>query len=291
MIEFGATLRAAREARGLTPAQLAQTTHLMAQQIEALENEDFSKIAAPIYGRGFVKLYCEGVGLDPKPMIDEFMEIFSGNRQPAIRMRASAPAPAPAPAPEPVIDAEPPVAPDFGLPPAPVAEEPVAEEPVDDEPLVADDGFRLESEVIPSRPATPKAPQPAALPPDAPADDNGFLFPQDAPAEAARPRGPSRYTTPVPIDDDDGSFRFSLPNIHIPRSVWRIALLALAGAFVLWMIYACLHSLYLASVRDTTGAEIDIPETNGTDAGDKAGPGSDKATNRTTVPVAPLYID
>lgn len=300
MIEFGATLRAAREARGLTPAQLAQSTHLMAQQIEALENEDFSKIAAPIYGRGFVKLYCEGVGLDPKPMIDEFMEIFSGNRQPAIRMRASAstpaPAPAPAPAPEPVIDAEPPVAPDFGLPPAPVAEEPVAEEPVDDEPvveepLVADDGFRLESEVIPSRPVAPKPPQPATLPPDAPAAGNGLLFPQDAPAEAARPRGPSRYTTPVPIDDDDGSFRFSLPNIRIPRAVWRIALLALAGAFVLWMIYACLHSLYLASVRDTTGAEIAIPEANGTDAGDKAGPGSDKATNRMTVPVAPLYID
>ena len=75
MIEFGETLRQAREAKGLTTSQVAQTTHLLVQQIEALEREDFSRIAAPIYGRGFVKLYCEVVGLEPKPLIDAFMEI------------------------------------------------------------------------------------------------------------------------------------------------------------------------------------------------------------------------
>ena len=87
MIEFGETLRKAREARGLTTGQVADSTHMMVQMVEDLENEDFSKIAAPIYGRGFVKLYCEAVGLDPKPLIAEFMDIFNGNRPPAIRLK------------------------------------------------------------------------------------------------------------------------------------------------------------------------------------------------------------
>ena len=80
MIEFGKTLRLAREAKGYTVSQLAEMTRMIHQTIEDLENENFTRIAAPIYGRGFVKLYCEAVGLDPKPMIAEFMEIFSGNR-------------------------------------------------------------------------------------------------------------------------------------------------------------------------------------------------------------------
>ena len=64
MIEFGKTLRAHREAKGLTTSEVAQKTHILVQQVEALEKEDFSKIAAPIYGRGFVKLYCEAVGIE-----------------------------------------------------------------------------------------------------------------------------------------------------------------------------------------------------------------------------------
>ncbi len=140
MIEFGATLRAAREAKGLSLTDMAQKTHLMSQQIESLENEDFSKIAAPIYGRGFVKLYCEAVGLDPQPMIAEFMEIFNGNRMPTIRMRPPKPAPEPAPKPTP----EP-------APPEPAAPEPTPEPE-----------FRLEAELAPA-----PAPEPAPDPPPA----------------------------------------------------------------------------------------------------------------------------
>ena len=69
MIEFGATLRAAREAKGYTIAQIAEATHMAPSTVEDLEKEDFSRIAAPIYGRGFVKLYCETVGLDTKQFV------------------------------------------------------------------------------------------------------------------------------------------------------------------------------------------------------------------------------
>lgn len=78
MIEFGKTLRTARESKGLTTGQIAERTHMMVQMVEGLENENFSKIVAPIYGRGFVKLYCEAVGLEPKPLVEAFMELYTG---------------------------------------------------------------------------------------------------------------------------------------------------------------------------------------------------------------------
>ena len=120
MIEFGRTLRVARETKGYTVSQLAEMTHLKSSVVEGLENEDFSMIAAPIYGRGFVKLYCEAVGLEPKPLVDEFMAIVNGEREIAIKERPVAETQeAETPPPQPLTP-EPPPAPT----PAPASEEP-----------------------------------------------------------------------------------------------------------------------------------------------------------------------
>lgn len=89
-MEFGKSLRNAREAKGYTIAQIAEKTHMLSAIVEGLENEDFSRIAAPIYGRSFIRLYCETVGLEAKPFVDEFMEILNGNRAPAIKERPTA---------------------------------------------------------------------------------------------------------------------------------------------------------------------------------------------------------
>ena len=143
MIEFGRTLRVARETKGYTVSQLAEMTHLKSSVVEGLENEDFSMIAAPIYGRGFVKLYCEAVGLEPRPLVDEFMAIMNGEREIAIKERPVAetqeaetpppqpptpePTPAPTPAPaseEPDLFRQDPVPPPPAPTPAPAETEP-----------------------------------------------------------------------------------------------------------------------------------------------------------------------
>ena len=137
-MEFGKSLRNAREAKGYTVAQIAEKTHILSAIVEGLENEDFSRIAAPIYGRSFVRLYCETIGLEPKPFVDEFMEILSGNHAPAIRERPIAPAEPTAeepaaeePAAEPAKTPEPDL---FSSDPAPAASEPIAQEPIMPEP-------------------------------------------------------------------------------------------------------------------------------------------------------------
>ena len=132
-MEFGKSLREAREAKGYTISQIAEMTHIKPSVVEGLEKEDFSTIAAPIYGRGFVKLYCEAVGLEAKPFVDEFMAIINGEHEIAIKERPVAavePDPVPAVTPPPPPQ-EPVVERDLFTQDEPVAAEPTsAPEPV-----------------------------------------------------------------------------------------------------------------------------------------------------------------
>lgn len=56
---FGAALAAAREAKGLTTAEVAERLKLTVRQIEAIETEDWSNLPAPVFVRGFVRNYAK----------------------------------------------------------------------------------------------------------------------------------------------------------------------------------------------------------------------------------------
>lgn len=86
-MNFGETFKAAREAKKLTTSQVAAQTHMLTQIVEDMEREDFHRIAAPVYGRGFVRLYANCVGLDPAPLVKEFMDIYDGRRTPVVKTR------------------------------------------------------------------------------------------------------------------------------------------------------------------------------------------------------------
>ena len=104
MTYFGETLRKAREAKGLTTSQVAEKTRILVQIINAMEKEDFSRIKAAIYGRGFVKLICECLEIDPKPLVAEFMDIYEG-RRPPVSTDVFQPKPPPPKVPEPPVAA------------------------------------------------------------------------------------------------------------------------------------------------------------------------------------------
>ena len=84
---LGETLKNARVQKGLSVSDVAESTHMMVQVVEELEREDFRRIAAPIYGRGFVRLYAELLELDSEPLIRDFMELYAGARTPAVRTK------------------------------------------------------------------------------------------------------------------------------------------------------------------------------------------------------------
>lgn len=79
---FGETLKQKRLERGWTKETIAERTHMMVRTIDALETEHLKRIPAPIYGRGFIKQYCALLGIDPQPLVEDYMRAVDGNRRP-----------------------------------------------------------------------------------------------------------------------------------------------------------------------------------------------------------------
>ncbi|OGR48112.1 MAG: hypothetical protein A2X40_06405 [Elusimicrobia bacterium GWC2_65_9] len=62
--EIGAILRAARLQRGLSLEDVASQTRISKRFLEAMENDRFDEFAAIVYLRGFLKGYCDHLGVD-----------------------------------------------------------------------------------------------------------------------------------------------------------------------------------------------------------------------------------
>jgi len=67
--DFGAALRAAREAAGISTATLAGRLRLHVKQIEALERSDLAALPTLIYVRGFVRSCARELRIDAQPLL------------------------------------------------------------------------------------------------------------------------------------------------------------------------------------------------------------------------------
>jgi len=86
--DIGAFLRDGREKKGLSLAQISESTKLRPYILEALENEDWDRLPSPAFVRGFIRSYALALGLEegkaiilyqktapaeassPKPLVD-----------------------------------------------------------------------------------------------------------------------------------------------------------------------------------------------------------------------------
>jgi hypothetical protein len=66
---IGMTLRSARIQRGVTIEQVAQDTRISARFLEALEDEAFDELPAPVYVRGFLRSYANYLRLEPLQLL------------------------------------------------------------------------------------------------------------------------------------------------------------------------------------------------------------------------------
>ena len=301
MIEFGRTLRAAREARGYTIAQIAETTHMAPTVVENLEKEDFTRIPAPIYGRGFVKLYCEAVGLDPKPLVTEFMEIFNGNHDTSIKERPVAqPVTEPPIAPEPpIIESMPSVPPEPPAAPVPPALEPAPPKALEPEPEPPPAPAPEPDLFAPP----PQMPNPITAPEPPPAKPEPFDDLFSAPEQPVpEPPRLSRYAAPISQTQPTPPSNFLAP------AIWRIAALACAALVVMWLAFIGVRALYRATnapanpetpTATMTAEEATAANKNESGANEKAKVKKSATDAKATQPAAPrkpqdipaLYID
>ncbi len=103
METLGTKLRIAREAKGLSVSQLGELTRIKSQQIEGMERDDFSKIPAPMYVKGFIKLCAQALEMESGPLLALYEQQMNETRpsKPTVReTKVLRPAPVPDPEPE-----------------------------------------------------------------------------------------------------------------------------------------------------------------------------------------------
>jgi cytoskeletal protein RodZ len=74
--ELGQRLRLAREAKGLTIADVAATTRISSRALRAIEQERFNELPGGIFRRTFVEAYAEAVGLDGADCARAYLATF-----------------------------------------------------------------------------------------------------------------------------------------------------------------------------------------------------------------------
>lgn len=82
MSSIGQQFKIARERKGVTQSEAAAGTRIKIAHIDAMERDDFSGMPAPAYAKGFIKIYADYLGLDPRPLLQEFTEKIEEPFQP-----------------------------------------------------------------------------------------------------------------------------------------------------------------------------------------------------------------
>jgi cytoskeleton protein RodZ len=72
MTPLGETLQRARLARGVTLQEAEAATRISRRYLEALENENFGLLPAPVYARGFLRTYARYLGMEPADLLPLF---------------------------------------------------------------------------------------------------------------------------------------------------------------------------------------------------------------------------
>ena len=76
MENFGRRLRFERERRQINLRSISETTKIGVPLLEGLERNDVSRWPSGIFRKSFIRSYAEAIGLDPEPVVHEFVDLF-----------------------------------------------------------------------------------------------------------------------------------------------------------------------------------------------------------------------
>ncbi|MBI5394337.1 MAG: helix-turn-helix domain-containing protein [Verrucomicrobia bacterium] len=125
MDNIGQQLRAARERKKITLEAAAQATKIKGEHLSALEANQFDDIEAPVYVKGFIKIYARFLGIEEKPLVEAYLRTVSVETSVQLSPTPPPPPPAPAPLPKPAAPSRPTLSPRPGPSSAPLSHAPI----------------------------------------------------------------------------------------------------------------------------------------------------------------------
>jgi cytoskeleton protein RodZ len=75
MAGLGTYLSQLREERGPSIEELARVTRVSSRYLEALEREDFAQLPAPVFTKGYIRAYCQALGVPAEEALSRYSEI------------------------------------------------------------------------------------------------------------------------------------------------------------------------------------------------------------------------
>lgn len=81
---IGQKLESARQAKGVSVSEAGAATKILSKFIEAMESDDFGALSAPVYAKSFIKMYAKYLGLEPQPLVDEYVEQYAPRNKPTL---------------------------------------------------------------------------------------------------------------------------------------------------------------------------------------------------------------
>jgi cytoskeleton protein RodZ len=70
---FGDELRRERELRDISLREISEATKINMRFLEALEGNDFAHLPGGVFNKGFVRAYCEFIGVDAESMVNAYL--------------------------------------------------------------------------------------------------------------------------------------------------------------------------------------------------------------------------
>lgn len=122
MPAVGAYLRELRERQGVSLDEISRSTRVLHHYLEALESDNLTSLPAPVFAKGFIRAYCQALGIAPDEALAMYDQKVGQSRTPgslAPPPRVTQP-PRPAPHAGPIVAPRPvPVPKSVQPPPAP----------------------------------------------------------------------------------------------------------------------------------------------------------------------------
>jgi len=78
---IGQKLESARQRKGLTVSEIGRETKILPKFIHAMESDNFEVLSAPVYAKSFIRMYAQYLGLDPQPLIDDYLSIHAPDQK------------------------------------------------------------------------------------------------------------------------------------------------------------------------------------------------------------------
>jgi cytoskeleton protein RodZ len=85
----GKMLRASRKQRGLSKKEVADTLHITAHYVNALEHDQYDKLPGEIFAKGYMKRYAEIMALDQAEVLAAYAEVRASDTESASAAQAA----------------------------------------------------------------------------------------------------------------------------------------------------------------------------------------------------------